>query len=77
MDKWLAPMKIVTWGYSQEAKSYLPTEELLPEGGYEVLESNQARASTPAPYAQGIERAIRESLRSQLRTIQQENSIDQ
>jgi len=77
MDKWLAPMKIVTWGYSQEAKSYLPTEELLPEGGYEVLESNQARASTPAPYAQGIEKAIRESLRSQLRTIQQENSIDQ
>jgi hypothetical protein len=47
---------------------------LLPEGGYEVLESNQARASTPAPYAPGIEKAIRESLRSQLRTIREENS---
>jgi len=62
MSEWLAPLKIVTWGYSQEAKSYLPTESLLPEGGYEVLASNQARASTPAPYAPGIEAAIRESL---------------
>jgi neutral ceramidase len=69
INEWLAPLKIVTWGYSQEAKSYLPTEELLPEGGYEVLESNQARASTPAPYAPGIEKAIRESLRSQLMVI--------
>jgi neutral ceramidase len=63
--KWLAPMELVTWGYS-EAKSYLPTESMLPEGGYEVIESNQARASTPAPYAPGIERAVRESLLRQL-----------
>jgi hypothetical protein len=63
--KWLAPLELVTWGYS-EAKSYLPTESMLPEGGYEVIESNQARASTPAPYAPGIERAVRESLLRQL-----------
>jgi hypothetical protein len=66
MSRWLAPLKIVTWGYSQEAKSYLPTESMLPEGGYEVLDSNQARASTPAPYAPGIETAVRESLLRQL-----------
>ncbi|HSU57576.1 MAG TPA: hypothetical protein VLT36_26275 [Candidatus Dormibacteraeota bacterium] len=69
MQKWLAPLNIVTWGYSQEAKSYLPTEALLPEGGYEVLDSNEARASTPAPYAPGIEAAIRESLLRQLAFI--------
>jgi neutral ceramidase len=66
---WLSPLKIVTFGYSQEAKSYLPTESMLPEGGYEVLVSNQARASTPAPYAPGIEAAIRESLLRQLAFI--------
>jgi len=38
-------------------------------GGYEVLVSNQARASTPAPYAPGIEAAIRESLLRQLAFI--------
>src|SRR5262249_26228900 len=66
ISRWLSPLKIVTWGYCQEAKSYLPTEALLPEGGYEVLESNQARASTPAPFAPGIEQTVRESLLRQL-----------
>jgi hypothetical protein len=69
ISKWLSPLKIVTWGYSQEAKSYLPTESMLPEGGYEVLVSNEARASTPAPYAPGIEAAVRESLLRQLAFI--------
>jgi len=59
---WLAPLNLVAWGYSQEGRSYLPTEAMLPEGGYEVLESNQARASTPAPFAPGIEAAVRLSL---------------
>lgn len=70
MAEWLAPLKIVTWGYSQEAKSYLPTEAMLPEGGYEVLESNRWRAATPAPFAPGIEAAVRESLLRQLGFIQ-------
>lgn len=70
MSQWLAPLNIVTWGYSQEAKSYLPTEAMLPEGGYEVLESNLNRESTPAPFAPGIEKAVRESLRRQLAFVQ-------
>jgi len=70
MSEWLSPLKIVTFGYSQEAKSYLPTESMLLEGGYEVLVSNQARASTPAPYAPGIEAAIKESLLRQLAFMQ-------
>jgi len=69
ISQWLAPLRIVTFGYTQEAKSYLPTEAMLPEGGYEVLESNYARASTPAPYAPGIENAVRESFQRQLAFI--------
>lgn len=69
MAQWLAPLNVVTWGYSQEARSYLPTESMLPEGGYEVLDSNQGRESTPAPFAPGIERAVRESLLRQLAFI--------
>lgn len=63
---WLSPLDIVPWGYCQESKSYLPTESLLSEGGYEVLQSNEARESTPAPFAPGIEKAVRESLQRQL-----------
>jgi len=69
ISEWLSPLNIVTFGYSQEAKSYLPTESMLPESGYEVLVSNQARASTPAPYAPGIEAAIKQSLIRQLAFI--------
>jgi hypothetical protein len=69
ISQWLAPLNIVPFGYSQEAKSYLPTETQLPEGGYEVLDSNRARASTPAPYTNGIETAMRESLLAQLAYI--------
>src|SRR5207249_3912688 len=32
ISQWLAPLKIVTWGYSQEGRAYLPTEPMLPEG---------------------------------------------
>jgi hypothetical protein len=69
ISQWLSPLNLVTWGYSQEAKSYLPTESMLAEGGYEVLESNQGRESTPAPFAPGIESAVRESLLRQLAFI--------
>ena len=70
MAQWLAPLRITPWGYSQEAKSYLPTEALLAEGGYEVAESNQGRESTPAPFAPGIEKTVRESLLRQLAFLQ-------
>ncbi len=70
ISQWLAPLNIVTWGYCQEANAYLPTEAMLPEGGYEVLDSNRGRTSTPAPFAPGIEQAVRESLLRQLAFIQ-------
>jgi neutral ceramidase len=70
ITQWLSPLTLVTWGYSQEAKAYLPTEDMLAEEGYEVLESNQGRENTPAPFAPGIERAVRESLVRQLAFIQ-------
>jgi hypothetical protein len=60
--KWLAPRNVVMWGYCQQGLSYIPTEEMLPEGGYEVNDSNRARASTPAAYAPGINEAVRKSV---------------
>ncbi len=67
---WLAGRNVVVWGYSQEALAYLPTEAMLPEGGYEVDESNRNRAHSPARFAPGIEAAIRESLKRQLAFIE-------
>jgi len=62
---WLGGRNVVTWGYCQEGRTYLPTEALLPEGGYEVDECNYTRANTPARFAPGIEEALRRSLKKQ------------
>ncbi len=70
ISQWLAPRNIVMWGYCQEAVSYIPTEEMLPEGGYEVNDSNHARASTPAAFGPGINEAVRKSLLRQAAFIE-------
>jgi hypothetical protein len=62
----------VPWGYCQEGIGYLPTTEMLPEGGYEVADSNRARLSSPAQHAPGIDQAVRESLLRQLSFINAE-----
>jgi len=62
IQTWLAPLNLVVWGYCQEAVSYLPVESQLGEGGYEVLQSNFNRATTPAPFATGIEEAVKRSV---------------
>jgi neutral ceramidase len=70
ISEWLAPRDIVFFGYSQETITYLPTAELLPEGGYEVLECNRARGSSCAQFAPGINDSIHHSLMRQLSAIE-------
>jgi hypothetical protein len=70
LSQWLPGKNFVPFGYCQEGISYFPTEEMLPEGGYEVLDSNRARISTPAPFAPGINEAIHESFLRQLAFIE-------
>jgi neutral ceramidase len=75
ITRWLAPRKVVLWGYTPSVMGYLPTEELLPEGGYEVNQSNQTRASTPAPFAPGFEEAIRRSFVRQAAWIESDTDV--
>jgi hypothetical protein len=69
LSRWLPGKNFVPFGYCQESNTYFPTAEMLPEGGYEVLDCNRARASSPAPFAPGIDDAIRESFLRQLSFI--------
>ncbi|MDB6024498.1 MAG: hypothetical protein JWM68_721 [Verrucomicrobiales bacterium] len=68
--QWLKGKKFVPFGYSQESITYLPTEEMLPEGGYEVDDSNHARASSPARFGIGLNDAMRKSVLRQLSFIE-------
>jgi hypothetical protein len=69
VKQWLGGRNVFVWGYSQQGLTYLPTEALLPEGGYEVDECNYTRAQSPARFAPGIEDAVRRSLQQQLAFI--------
>lgn len=69
VSQWLAPRDIVFWGYSQETITYLPTAEMLPSGGYEVLDCNRARGSSPAQFAPGIDESMHHSLMRQAAAI--------
>ena len=70
VKQWLGGRNVVVFGYSQEGLTYLPTEALLPQGGYEVDEANYTRGQSPARLAPGIEAAVRNSLKQQLAFIE-------
>ncbi len=60
--RWLADEQLVAWGYCQDGRGYMPTDALLDEGGYEVLQSNVYNKSGPGPFAKGIDDAVRRAL---------------
>ncbi|MBN1641245.1 MAG: hypothetical protein JXA09_08415 [Anaerolineae bacterium] len=59
-DERLADERLMVWGYCQEVSAYLPTDELLPEGGYEVVDSNRYTTTGPGPFVAGLNAAVRE-----------------
>ena len=52
--EWLQDERLVVWGYCQDLPGYLPTDELIPEGGYEVRQSSTYRKTGPGPLAVGV-----------------------
>jgi hypothetical protein len=60
---WLDDPQLTVWGYCQEIPGYLPTDELLPEGGYEVVRANTYSVTGPAPLAPGLNEGMRARFR--------------
>jgi neutral ceramidase len=61
LQEWLGGRQILALGYCQDVCGYLPTDELLPEGGYEVVESNRFMVSGPGIFAPGLNEAARQA----------------
>lgn len=61
LRQWLGDDRLVAWGYCQDGRCYMPTDEIIPEGGYEVVPSNTYNKSGPAPFALGINAVAREA----------------
>jgi neutral ceramidase len=49
---------VAALGYTQDYTAYLPTDEMLPEGGYEVFESNIYQRYWPAAPKAGIDQMM-------------------
>jgi neutral ceramidase len=49
---------IGVWGYSQFVPTYLPTDALLAQGGYEVVNANMYEVNGPGPFAPGLDGAF-------------------
>ncbi|MDE3259875.1 MAG: hypothetical protein OYM47_18745 [Gemmatimonadota bacterium] len=67
---WLNDPDLIAWGYCQEGRGYLPTDELLPEGGYEVDRANTYTTTGPGPFAEGLNASARKTFLSLARQLQ-------
>jgi neutral ceramidase len=56
---WLSDEKLVAWAYCQDGRGYMPTDALLAEGGYEVLNSNHYNKSGPDPFKEGLDARVK------------------
>jgi hypothetical protein len=61
---WLGNEDLTAWGYCQHLATYLPTDALIAEGGYEVINANWYTTNGPAPFAPGIDDEIRKRFKS-------------
>ena len=66
---WLDDPDLIAWGYCQEGRGYLPTDELLPEGGYEVDRANTYTTTGPGPFAEGLNASARKTFLSLARQL--------
>ena len=67
---WINDPNLIAWGYCQEGRGYLPTDELLPEGGYEVDRANAYTTTGPGPFAEGLNASARQTFQSLARQLQ-------
>ena len=49
---------LTVWGYCQDVPCYLPTDALLPEGGYEAVKSRFYNRDGPAPFRPGLDAEV-------------------
>lgn len=51
---YLNDANLIAWGYCQDGRNYMPTDALIPEGGYEVDRANHYTKAGPGPFRIGI-----------------------
>lgn len=65
----LRDQELVAWAYCQDGRGYMPTDALLAEGGYEVLQSNHYNKSGPGPFKKGLDAKVQRAFLSLQRAL--------
>lgn len=58
---WLDEPNLIAWGYCQDGRNYMPTDEILPQGGYEIDRANAYTKTGPGPFGVGMNDAVKET----------------
>ena len=61
-------LKLIVAGYSNDVMAYIPTEQILKEGGYEALDS-MTYYGHPAPFAPGVENEVFANIRRVMQRV--------
>jgi hypothetical protein len=61
---WLDDPALTAWGYCQTVTTYLPTDALIAEGGYEVINANWYSVQGPGPFAPGVDALVASGFRA-------------
>jgi hypothetical protein len=61
LRKWLDEPNLIAWGYCQDGRNYMPTDEILPEGGYEIDRANAFTKTGPGPFREGMNDAAKKT----------------
>ena len=69
LRNWMDDPKLMVWGYCQDGRGYLPTDEILHEGGYEVDRSNNYSKTGPGRFAKGVNDSAHRSFSALARQI--------
>ncbi len=64
LKNYLDKPSLVVWGYCNDCETYLPTDALLEEGGYEVAGCAPNTRTGPGVFKPGIDEALRERVQS-------------
>ena len=62
LRQWIKKPKLMPWAYCQDQPGYLPTDELLAEGGYEATRSNRHSKTGPGPFRKGLNDAVHKAI---------------
>lgn len=73
IEQALPGKQLATWGYTIESVGYLASDDMIPQGGYEVTGYPPLGTHSPAPFTQGLNAAAAKVFQQMAASIEKAN----